>query len=103
MIFDFVPFIGSFTAGLIAAISGFGIGSVVTPIVAAETDTKLAVAVVSIPHLIGTFIRFLRLRKHVNRSLAVTFGTASAVGGLAGALLHAYANAPILGYVFGVL
>jgi uncharacterized protein len=103
MIFDFVLFIASLAAGLIAAIGGFGIGSVLTPIFAAQIDTKLAVAVVSIPHLAGTFVRFLRLRKHINRPLALTFGAASAVGGLVGAVLHAYANGPILGYVFGTL
>jgi uncharacterized protein len=103
MIFDFVLFFASLAAGLIAAISGFGIGSILTPTFATQIDTKLAVAVVSIPHLIGTFIRFLRLRKHINRPLALTFGAASAIGGLIGAVLHAYAGGPILGYVLGGL
>ena len=103
MVFDLALFIASLTAGLIAAISGFGIGSILTPIVAAQVDTKLAVAVVSIPHLAGTFMRFLRLRKHINRPLALTFGAASAFGGLVGAVLHTYTDGPILGYVFGAL
>src|SRR5881396_480806 len=102
-IFHFLLFIASLAAGAIAAISGFGIGSVLTPLVSTHIDTKLAVAVVSIPHFIGTFLRFLRLRKHVDRSLALTFGAASAIGGLGGALLNAYANGPILGYVLGAL
>jgi len=103
MVFDLALFIASLTAGLIAAISGFGIGSILTPVAAAQVDTKLAVAVVSIPHLAGTFMRFLRLRKHINRPLALTFGAASAFGGLVGAVLHTYTDGPILGYVFGAL
>jgi uncharacterized membrane protein YfcA len=103
MIFEFVLFIAALAGGVIAAISGFGIGSVLTPIVSTRIDTKLAVAVVSIPHLAGTFIRLLKLRKQINRTLALTFGAASAIGGLAGALLNAYANGPMLGYVFGAL
>jgi uncharacterized membrane protein YfcA len=63
----------------------------------------LAVALVSIPHLAGTLIRFLWLRRHVNRPLALTFGAASAIGGLTGALLHAYAPAPALTLIFGIL
>jgi uncharacterized membrane protein YfcA len=102
-IFHLVLFTASLAAGAIAAISGFGIGSVLTPLVATQIDTKLAVAVVSIPHFIGTFLRFLRLRKYIDRSLALTFGAASAIGGLGGALLNAYANGPILGYVLGAL
>src|SRR5437762_8166815 len=95
-IFQFALFAASLAAGAIAAISGFGIGSVLTPIVSIHVDTKLAIAVVSIPHFIGTLLRFLRLRPHVDRSLALTFGTASAIGGLGGAILNAYAKGPIL-------
>src|SRR5262249_50114054 len=101
--FNFVLFFASLAAGVIAAISGFGIGSVLTPVIATDIDTKAAVAVVSIPHFIGTLFRFVRLRHHINRSLAFTFGIASAIGGLAGAVLNAYINAEILGYVFGGL
>jgi uncharacterized membrane protein YfcA len=96
-------FAGSVAGGAIAAISGFGIGSVLTPVFSTFVDTKLAVAAVSIPHVIGTFIRFLRLRKHIDRSLALSFGAASAAGGILGAVLNAYANAPVLRNVFAGL
>src|SRR3954471_23630457 len=96
-IFQFALFAASLTAGAIAAISGFGIGSILTPVVSIHVDTKLAVAVVSIPHFIGTLLRFVRLRQYINRSLALTFGVASAIGGLAGAVLNAYANGPVIG------
>jgi len=101
--FHFVLISASAAAGAISAISGFGIGSVLTPVIAADVDTKTAVAVVSIPHFIGTLFRFVRLRHHINRSLALTFGIASAIGGLTGALLNAYVEGKILGYVFGGL
>jgi uncharacterized membrane protein YfcA len=44
-VFQFVLFAASVAAGAIAAISGFGIGSVLTPVVSIHMDTKLAVAV----------------------------------------------------------
>ena|SRR5438093_1227671 len=103
MIFQLGLFAASIIAGVIAAISGFGIGSVLTPVVSTQIDTKLAVAIVSIPHLIGTFFRFVRLKSFVNRPVALTFGIASAIGGLIGAVLNAYATGAILAYVFGAL
>ena len=90
-------------AGAIAAISGFGIGSILTPLLAAWIGTKLAVAVVSIPHFIGTALRFVVIRKHVDRRVLWSFGATSAAGGLAGAILHIWLRSAILGYVLGAL
>ncbi len=90
-------------AGAIAAISGFGIGSILTPLFAAGLGTKLAVALVSIPHLIGTSLRFAVIRQHVNRHVLWTFGITGAIGGLLGALLHIWLRSVLLGYVLGVL
>ena len=91
------------TAPAIASISGFGIGSILTPLLASWIGTKLAVAVVSIPHFIGTALRFVVIREHVDRRVLWTFGAASAAGGLVGALLHIWMRSAILGYVLGVL
>jgi uncharacterized membrane protein YfcA len=101
--FDLLIFAASVAAGVIAAISRFGIGSVLTPLVSIHTDTKLAIAILSIPHLVGTFVRFVTLRSKINGSLALTLGVASAIGGLAGAVLNSYANAPALTYVLAAL
>lgn len=90
-------------AGAIASISGFGIGGILTPLLASWIGTKLAVAVVSIPHFIGTALRFVVIREHVDRRVLWTFGASSAAGGLVGALLHIWMRSAILGYVLGVL
>src|SRR5436190_8538653 len=92
-----------FMAGAIAAVSGFGIGSLLTPVLAVRVGTKLAVAAVSVPHLTATALRFWIMRKHVDRRLLWSFGLMSAAGGLAGALLHSYADNPALSVVFGGL
>jgi uncharacterized membrane protein YfcA len=90
-------------AGAIAAISGFGIGSILTPLLAAWIGTKLAVAVVSIPHFIGSALRFAVIRQHVDRKVLLTFGITSAVGGLLGAVLHIWLRSAALGYVLAAL
>jgi uncharacterized membrane protein YfcA len=97
-----VAVVGLIAAG-IAAVSGFGIGSLLTPTLALETGTKLAVAAVSIPHVVGTAQRFWLLRRHVDRGVLLGFGIASAVGGLAGALAHVWIASRALAVVFGVV
>jgi len=60
-------FVTALVAGGVAAVSGFGIGSLLTPLLAVRYGTKLAVAIVSIPHLVGTTARFVGLRRQLDR------------------------------------
>ena len=90
-------------AGAIASVTGFGIGSLLTPALSVRAPLNIAVAVVSIPHFIGTVVRFWMLRGHVDRRVLLTFGLASAAGGLTGALLHTRLGSSVLSGVFGVL
>jgi uncharacterized membrane protein YfcA len=102
-VFSVLITIVAIVAGGVASVTGFGIGSLLTPALALRVDTKVAVAAVSIPHLIGTAVRFWRLRGHVDRSVLWGFGLASAAGGLTGALLHSSATNPGLSVIFGAL
>lgn len=90
-------------AGAVAAVAGFGIGSLLTPVLALSLGTKLAVALISIPHFVGTALRLWRLRRAVVRRVLLGFGIASAVGGLIGALFHQRAGSPLLAVIFGLL
>src|SRR5438093_2755385 len=100
---EFLLFILAVAAGAVAAVSGFGIGSLLTPALAVSTGTKLAVAAVSVPHLIGTAGRFWILRRKVDREVLLRFGAASAAGGLAGALAHVWISSRALAVAFGVI
>lgn len=103
MIFDIVFGLVALVGGAVAAIAGFGIGSLLTPTLATQLGTKLAVAAVSIPHAAGTFARFALIWRKTDKYVLVHFGIASAAGGLAGALLHTFFSSIILSYVLGVL
>jgi len=96
-------FVAAILGGAIAALSGFGIGSILTPLLALSVGTKEAVVAVSIPHLVATAIRFWTLRHKIDRQLLKNFGIASALGGLLGALLGSRFSSPILGYILGGL
>jgi hypothetical protein len=102
-IFQAVYFVVAVIAGSIASVAGFGIGSLLTPTLGFEYGIKLAVAAVSIPHFIGTALRFWLIRRSVDRRVLFSFGLMSAAGGLAGGLLHTVFSSPILAYVLAAL
>lgn len=91
------------SGGAVAAVTGFGIGSLLTPAFALHVDTRLAVAAASIPHVVGTAFRFWLLGARVDPGTLWSFGLTSAAGGLVGALLQARAGTPALTMLFGAL
>jgi len=93
----------SISGGGVAAVAGFGIGSLLTPAFALQMDARLAVAAVSIPHVVGTAFRFWLLGARVDRKIVWSFGLTSAAGGLAGAVLQSRAGVPALMVLFGAL
>jgi hypothetical protein len=90
-------------AGAVAAVSGFGIGSLLTPVLMVSMPTAHAVAVLAIPHAWATTLRLWRLRSDVHGPTFRQFGLASAVGGVAGAALQARFAGPVLTIVLGSL
>ncbi len=102
-VFDVLTFLVACVAGGVASVAGFGIGSILTPWLSIEAGIRVAVAAISIPHLIGTAVRFWMLRGALDRHVLATFGTMSAAGGLAGALLHTVIRSDALTAVFAAL
>jgi uncharacterized membrane protein YfcA len=84
-------------------VSGFGIGSLLTPILMLSMPTAHAVAVLAIPHAWATAIRWTRLRDAVHGPTFRQFGVASAVGGLGGAALQTQLGSPVLTWVLASL
>ena len=83
-------------AGATASIAGFGIGSLLTPLLAVKLGVPIAVATVAIPHALATGLRCWRLWPFVDRRVMRSFGVLSAIGGLAGALLFARSSSRTL-------
>ncbi len=75
-------------SGATAAVVGFGIGSLLTPLLALRVGMPAAIAAIALPHAAATALRFWRLRHAVDWIVVRRFGLLSAAGGLAGALLY---------------
>lgn len=93
----------SVLGGAVAAVSGFGIGSLLTPFLLLSFPAAEAVAIVAIPHVVATTVRLWRLRGDIDRPTFKQFGIASAVGGLAGAALQPVLGSGSLTLVLAVL
>lgn len=96
-------FVVGVLSGATAAVVGFGIGSLLTPLLLTRLTPTIAIAVVAIPHLIATAVRMVQHRRATNRDVVVKFGVPSAVGGAAGAWLQSSLAESWLFIILGVL
>jgi uncharacterized membrane protein YfcA len=103
MIFYMAIFGVATLSGATASLVGFGIGSMLTPLLALQIGMDRAVAAVALPHAIATAIRCWRLRASIDWEVLKRFGLLSAVGGLAGALIYTMLDAEVLKRVLGGL
>ena len=90
-------------AGAVAAVAGFGIGSLLTPALGATIGIRAAVAVVALPHAVATATRLWTLRDAIDLRVVRSFGLASALGGLLGAAMQGLVASPLLSTVLGAL
>ncbi|MGE3509601.1 MAG: sulfite exporter TauE/SafE family protein [Vicinamibacterales bacterium] len=90
-------------SGATASIVGFGIGSLLTPFFSVPLGTDIAVAAVTLPHLVATAFRCYRLRREIDWSVVARFGLLSAAGGLLGALAYARLGPSALTGILGGL
>ena len=101
--FEVLLFVVALISGATAAVVGFGIGSILTPLLATSVGMSTAVAAVTIPHAIATAVRCWRLRASIDRGVLLRFGLLSAAGGLAGALAYSRLGSAALTHVLGAL
>jgi uncharacterized membrane protein YfcA len=101
--FVLILFLVSGLAAAVASLAGFGIGSLLTPLLALKCGMSIAVAGVSIAHFLGTALRFWKWKAYINKKVLLSFGLTSALGGLAGALFHNIFQNVILTIIFGCL
>lgn len=102
-LFELGMFVLAVVAGAVAAVAGFGIGSLLTPALGTAIGIRAAVAVVSLPHALATATRLWALRDAIDMQVLRSFGLASAAGGLLGAALHQLLASPALSITLGAL
>ena len=99
----FVVVLAAIVAGAITALSGFGLGSILTPLFMVSFPAPLAVAMAAIPHAVANAVRGWHLRRQVDVLTFRQFGIASVIGSLLGAALQPTLGSRELKVVLAVL
>lgn len=77
--------IACFLTGFLTLLSGFGLGTLLTPFFTLLYDVKIALFLVALVHLTNNIFKFTLFRKHVALQVFRRFGLVSLVGAIIGA------------------
>ncbi len=86
----------TYSISVLTLMTGFGIGTVLTPTFALFYDVKTAVFLAAIVHLANNYLKFGLFRKHLDISIFKRFGLISILGALVGSLLQGYLDTQIV-------
>ncbi|MGH9787420.1 MAG: sulfite exporter TauE/SafE family protein [Candidatus Acidiferrales bacterium] len=93
----------SLVVAALVVVSGFGLGTALTPLFLLVYDIKTAVFLTAIVHFANTFFRLALFRRHIDWGLLRRFGLLSVIGAVAGSLLQTRIGNPKLELFLGVL
>jgi uncharacterized membrane protein YfcA len=74
-------------ASVLTFFSGFGLGTLLMPVMALFFEVTVAIALTGIVHLLNNFFKLALIGKHVNKTVSLRFGIPALLGAFAGAIL----------------
>lgn len=89
MHYFFIPLV-ALAASLLTFFSGFGLGTLLTPVMALFFPIEIAIALTGIVHLSNNIFKFFLVKKKTNYPILLRFGLPSIIGAMVGAFLLSY-------------
>lgn len=79
-----IPAIAVFLAAALTLMTGFGLGTILTPVFLLFYDVKIAILIVAVVHLLNNLLKFSLFRRHLDTDILKRFGVLAITGAFAG-------------------
>lgn len=88
----------SFGASTLTFFSGFGLGTMLLPVFCLFMPVELAVLSTALVHILNNFIKFILIRKSIDKSVLMSFGISAVIAAFIGAILQSYIGEGFVSY-----
>ncbi len=75
-----IPAITAFVAAVLTLMTGFGLGTILTPIFLIFYDVKIAILIVAVVHLLNNLLKLSLFGKHMSLDILKRFGAFTLLG-----------------------
>jgi len=97
-----IPISAAFLSAALTLMTGFGLGTILTPVFLIFYDVKLAILVVAVVHLSNNLLKVSLFGKHISRDILKRFGVLTLAGAFIGAFLQGRIDSSIVKILLGV-
>src|SRR3989337_1847587 len=81
-----IPAVTAFLAAALTLMTGFGLGTILTPVFLLFYDVKIAILIVAVVHLLNNLLKFSLFSRHINTEILKRFGILTISGAFIGLL-----------------
>jgi uncharacterized protein len=95
--------VAALITSLLTFFSGFGLGTILTPVFAIFFPIEVAIALTGVVHFMNNLFKLVLVGRHANKQVVIRFGVPAFIMALVGAfvLVHISELQPILSYTIG--
>jgi len=96
-----IPSLAAFIAAVLTLMTGFGLGTILTPIFLIFYDVKIAILIVAVVHLSNNLLKLSLFSRHVSMDILKRFGVLTLVGAFIGAFFQGKMDSSIIKILLG--
>ncbi len=97
-----IPAVVAFLSAALTLMTGFGLGTILTPVFLIFYDVKIAILIVAVVHLANNLLKFSLFSRHISLDILKRFGVLTLAGAFIGAFFQGRMDSSLVKILLGV-
>ncbi|MBI5026934.1 MAG: sulfite exporter TauE/SafE family protein [Nitrospirae bacterium] len=93
----------AFAAAAMTLMTGFGLGTVLTPVFLIFYDVKIAILIVAVVHLANNLLKVSLFGRHISKDILKRFGVLTLIGAFIGAFFQGKMDSSVVKVLLGIV
>ena len=97
-----IPILAAFISAALTLMTGFGLGTILTPVFLIFYDVKIAILIVAVVHLSNNLLKISLFSRHISIDILKRFGALTLIGAFIGAFFQGRMDSSIVKILLGI-
>jgi uncharacterized membrane protein YfcA len=98
-----IPILAAFLSAALTLMTGFGLGTILTPVFLIFYDVKIAILIVAVVHLSNNLLKISLFGRHISIDILKRFGILTLIGAFIGAFLQGKMDSSGVKILLGII